>query len=767
MFTSILFILVLAAAAPWFQRVAKGATGWILALAPFGVCVYLASHVPGVAEGRTVTSSWAWIPTLDVNLSFFLDGLSLLFAIIVSGIGALVLVFSGGYLAGRRGLGRFYAFLLLFMASMLGLVLADNVITLFVFWELTSVSSYLLIGFDCEREPARKAALQALLVTGLGGLALLAGLLMLGNSGGSLELSALRNTGDVVRASPLYLPILLLVLAGAFTKSAQFPFHFWLPSAMEAPTPASAYLHSSTMVKAGVYLLARLHPVLGGTDEWFTLLTGFGGITMLAGAYFAVQQTYFKRLLAYTTVSALGMMVFLLGIGTEGAIAALVTFLLAHALYKGALFMVAGAVDHETGERNVEKLGGLRRAMPVTAAAAGLAALSMAGVPLFFGFIAKELVYGASLRSHSVALGLTLSAVAANVLLVAAAAAVGLKPFFGELKETPKHPHEAPLSLWLGPATLAVFGLLFGLFPGLCESTLVSPAAASCLGSPTEVHLALWHGFTLAFVLTLVTIGLGILVYVKRARLRAWSSRLDAWYQKGPSQGYQLSLKGLNALAGWQTRVLQSGYLRFYLLVIISSTVGLVGWTFAARGEFYGFAGLGDIRFHEAALVLLILAATGFTVHARSRMAAVASLGVVGYCVSLVFVLYGAPDLAMTQLVIESLTVLLFVLVFYHLPPYPRVSSPSARVRDFVVAGLAGALITALILVATNVQFQPSIASYFAANSLPGGHGRNIVNVILVDFRGLDTLGEITVLSLAGVGVYALLKLRPGKERQR
>ena len=766
MLTSILFILVLAAAAPWIHRAAKGATGWLLAVAPLGVCVYLVSQAPGIAVGRTVRSSWAWVPALDINLSFFLDGLSLLFGIIISGIGALILVFSGGYLKGRPDLGRFYAFLLLFMAAMLGLVLADNVITLFVFWELTSFSSYLLIGFDCERELARKAALQALLVTGLGGLALLAGLLMLGNIGASLELSALRSTGEMVRGSPLYLPILLLVLAGAFTKSAQFPFHFWLPSAMEAPTPASAYLHSSTMVKAGIYLLARLHPVLGGTGEWFALLTGFGGVTMLAGAYFAVQQTYFKRLLAYTTVSALGMMVFLLGIGTEAAITALATFLLAHALYKGALFMVAGTVDHETGERNVEELGGLRRAMPVTAAAAGLAGLSMAGVPLLFGFIAKELVYEASLRSHFVALGLILSAVTANVLLVAAAAA-GLKPFFGELKATPKHPHEAPLSLWLGPAVLAVLGLLLGLFPGLCGSTLVSPAAASCLGSPAEVHLALWHGFTLAFVLTLVTIGLGILVYVKRVRLRAWSSRLDAWYERGPSQGYQLSLKALNAFAGWQTRVLQSGYLRSYLLIIIASTVGLVGWTFASRGEFYGFAGLGDIRFHEAALVLLILAATGFTVHARSRMAAVASLGVVGYCVSLVFVLYGAPDLAMTQLVIESLTVLLFVLVFYHLPPYPRVSSPSARVRDFVVAGLAGALVTALILVATNVQFQPSIASHFAANSLSGGHGRNIVNVILVDFRGLDTLGEITVLSLAAVGIYALLKLRPGKEGKR
>ena len=376
------------------------------------------------------------MPALGVNLSFTVDGLSLLFALLISGVGALVLVYAGGYLAGSPQLGRLYAFLLFFMASMLGLVLADNLLLLFVFWELTSLSSYLLIGFDHERAEARAAALQALLVTGGGSLALLAGFLLLGQVGGSLELSALLSRPGAVTAHLLYVPILLLVLAGAFTKSAQFPFHFWLPAAMAAPTPVSAYLHSATMVKAGVYLLARLSPVLGGTDFWVWLVTVTGSATMLVGAYLALRQSDLKLILAYSTVSALGVMTSLLGLGGALAVRAALAFLLGHALYKGALFLVAGALDHQTGTRDVDRLAGLARAMPITALAAGLAALSMAGIPPLFGFIAKELSYEATLHAPASA-WVTAAAVLANALLVAAAGLAGLKPFLGKALPPP------------------------------------------------------------------------------------------------------------------------------------------------------------------------------------------------------------------------------------------------------------------------------------------------------------------------------------------
>jgi multicomponent Na+:H+ antiporter subunit A len=461
----------LAGVAPFLYRVARAKASWTIAALPLGLFTFFASLAGRIAAGQPVTVSYAWVPTLDVNLSFRLDGLSLLFSLLITGIGALIVIYAGGYLAAHHHLGRFYAYLALFMASMLGLVLADNVITLFVFWELTSLSSYLLIGFDHEREAARSAALQALLVTGVGGLAMLAGLLLLGRAAGSLELSNVLGAGEAIRAHPLYLAILLLILAGAFTKSAQFPFHFWLPSAMEAPTPVSAYLHSATMVKAGVYLLARLSPVLGGTEAWIAIVTLTGAATMLVGAAKALLETDLKRILAYSTVSVLGMLTLLLGIGTPRAIEAAMVYLLAHALYKGALFLVAGAVDHETGTREATRLGGLRRAMPITAVAAAAAAVSMVGLPPLFGFIAKELLYEATWGAPDLALVITGVTVLSNTLLMAVAVVVGIQPFAGQAVSTPKKPHEAPWTLWLGPALLGGLGLIGGLFPQVAAST--------------------------------------------------------------------------------------------------------------------------------------------------------------------------------------------------------------------------------------------------------------------------------------------------------
>jgi multicomponent Na+:H+ antiporter subunit A len=752
---------VLALAAPWLQRCAPRLTGWFLALFPVALVVYFARHIGEMTASAPLVITSPWVPSLGVTLSFYVDGLSRLFALVISGIGALIVVYAGGYLGGHAHLGRFYAYLLMFMSSMLGLVLAGNVLTLFAFWELTGLSSYLLIGFEHEREAARTAALQALLVTSGGGLALLAGLLLLGQAGGSLELETLLHQGKAVRAHGYYLPLLLLLLLGAFTKSAQVPFHFWLPGAMEAPTPVSAYLHSATMVKAGVYLLARLSPVLGGTEVWYSTVTAAGTATMLVGAWLALQQTDLKRLLAYSTVNALGLLTLLLGLRTPLATMAAMTFLLGHALYKGALFLVAGVIDHETGTRDVAQLGGLYRAMPVTTAAAGVAALSMAGLPPFWGFISKEIAYEATLEAPQAAWLCTGFAVLANVLLVAVAGIVGARPFFGPHRATPKQPHEAPFGLWLGPVLLAGLGLWSGLWPGMFADALVSPAAAAVLAQPVAMHLALWHGWNPTLALSVITLASGVYIYVRRHTL-CQAVRRYAWIRRwGPAQWYSSALTGLNTVALAQTRVLQSGYLSAYLLTIIATVVSLVGYTLVQHEGLDNLVGWSDIRFYEAVLAGLILLATLATVRSRSRLGAIAALGVVGYGIALIFILFGAPDLAMTQFLVETLTVILFVLVFYHLPRFTVLSSRPARVRDALVALTAGGLMTVLVLVATHVTWFPTIASYFVESSLPLAHGRNVVNVILVDFRGLDTLGEITVLAIAAVGVYALLKLRP------
>jgi multicomponent Na+:H+ antiporter subunit A len=761
---------LLAFAAPWIYRAARNSTGWLLALYPLLAMIVAGSLGRSVLAGESVRESIPWVPPLGLSLSFALDGLALLFVSLICGIGALVLIYAGGYLKGHEQLGRFYLYLLLFMASMLGLVLADNLLALFIFWEGTSISSYLLIGFKHSSEKARKSALQALLITGGGGLALLAGLLLLGIVGSNWELTQLQGQGEAIRAHVMYAPILILILVGAFTKSAQFPFHFWLPNAMEAPTPVSAYLHSATMVKAGVYLLARLSPTLGGTELWTTLLALFGGATMLAGGILALLQTDLKRLLAYSTVSALGTLVLLLGIGTTAAIKAFVVFLFAHALYKGALFMVAGTLDHETGTRDVEQLGGLRRAMPITAAVAMLAAVSLAGVGPLFSFIGKEMLFEAVLGTEQWRQLLVATAVLSGALFVAVAAIIGIKPFFGEQKSTPKTPHEAPPSMWLGPAVLAPLGLVLGVFPVLVSKSLVSPTVASILGRDEPVKLYLWHGFNAALALSGISLVGGVLAYLSWATLRRTHSRFEPLLGLGPARGYELSLTAFNWTARTQTRILQNGYLRAYIITIIVTTVALTGYTLLTRE---GLPALlvrplseWDARFFEAAVAVLIVLSAFAAVRADSRLAALAALGVLGYGVSLVYLMFGAPDLAMTQVLVDTLTVILFVLVFYHLPKFARLSSANVRIRDAIIATAAGALMTVLVLVTNTVQLHPHISNYFLEQSVAKGYGRNVVNVILVDFRALDTLGEISVLALAGIGVFALLKLRPNSTKE-
>ncbi|MEM7032743.1 MAG: putative monovalent cation/H+ antiporter subunit A, partial [Chloroflexota bacterium] len=703
---------------PFIYQLTRRYAGWILSLLPLGLTIYFVRFLNLIDAENTVKESIDWVPTLGVSLSFHVDGLSLVFALLICGIGTLIVLYASSYLEGDPLLGRLYAYLLAFMASMLGLVLADNIITLFIFWELTSITSYLLIGFDHKREEARWAASQALVITGAGGLVLLAGLIMLGQVGGSWTLSELLQQGEQIRAHALYVPILILILIGAFTKSAQFPFHFWLPGAMEAPTPISAYLHSATMVKAGVYLLARLYPVLGQETIWFNIVVTVGLVTMLVGAFLALFNTDLKRILAYSTISALGTLVMLLGLNDYHAVEAAMVFLVVHSLYKGALFMMAGAVYHEVGTRDIEQLGGLRHVMPFLAVGASLAALSMAGIPLFFGFIGKEIIYDAGLHAPSWPYLITAAAVIANIAMVAVAGIVSYHIFFGPKVETPKKGHPAPLRMWLGPILLGIIGLILGTVPVLSDGW-VSSASSSVLAEVVSVHLAIWHGFNIPLVLSIITVSGGVGLFLIRDQVRQYKTIVEQISNIGPAQIYRTSLQGTEVSARFITRNLQDGRLRHYIALTIIVAVGLVGYTLFS---FYGFtvdldSQLSEIRPYELIVSVIILIATLAAVRAQSRLAAVAALGVVGYGMGLLFILFSAPDLAMTQISIETLTVVLLVLILYRLPNFVTFATPRTRMRDRVIALTAGGLMTTLVLTVTSLPFQSRLAPYFAEMS--------------------------------------------------
>lgn len=763
MLNMILIGFLAAIAAPFIHKWLPKISGYLLALVPLGMFAYLFPMISKVAAGDSLLIQNSWFPSMGININFVVDGLSLTFALIVSGIGAIILFYASGYLHGHPKLARFYGYLLFFMTSMLGVVLSDNILALFIFWELTSISSYLLIGFNHETERSRYAALQALIVTGGGGLALMAGLILLGNIAGSFNISEMMGLAGSISAHDLYVPIVLLIFAGAFTKSAQFPFHFWLPNAMEAPTPVSAYLHSATMVKAGVFLLARFNPLFAGAELWHLTLISFGGITMLMGAAMAIGQTDLKRILAYTTVSALGIMVFLIGLGGKYAITAAMTFLVVHAMYKGGLFLVAGAIDHETGTRDIRKLGGLKTALPWIFLGAILAAFSYAGIPPFLGFVAKELIYEATAHYEINHILLTIMAVLTNMFLVATAIMVGVKPFIGKLTETPKHPHHAPVSLWLGPVLLGVLGLLLGIVPAWISKGLILPTV-DAVGMIEGAKLALWHGFTPILLLSFLTLLGGVGIFFLTGKVRQQQAFFDQLARFGPEEGYKLLLQGLIKFSARQTKFFQNGYLRHYFYWILSTFMMLVLFTIY-REELYNglqfsFAG---IYFYEALVVIIMLLGVYGSIASKTVLSSVASLGVVGYGTALLFSFFSAPDLALTQFSIETLTVILLVLIVYKVPRFSQISSVGHRRRDAILSIAAGLTVTLIVFLVLNAPSDSTISSYFLENSYVKAHGRNVVNVILVDFRGLDTMGEITVLTLAAIGVYTLLRFRNGK----
>ncbi|CAN5610628.1 putative monovalent cation/H+ antiporter subunit A [soil metagenome] len=747
--------------APFAHRLLGDWTGRLMALLPLGMFVYFLALAPQVVAEGTLLQRIPWVPSFGVDLTFALDGLSLTFSLLITGLGALIVLYAGDYLHGDPMRGRFLAYLVGFLASMLGVVLADNLIALFVFWELTSFTSYLLIGYQHDKEESRASALQALIVTAGGGLVLLAGVFLLAFAGDSYSIQELI-AGGGIQESPLYVGALLCVVVGAFTKSAQVPFHFWLPNAMAAPTPVSAFLHSATMVKAGVYLLARLDAVLGGTELWTLILVTAGTATMLTGAIMALRQTDLKKILAYSTITALGTLVALIGASVPLAVEAAVTFLIVHSLYKGALFLIAGSIDHETGTRNVLLLGGLRGKMPITFGAALLAGLSMAGLPPLFGFIGKELIYEANLASGEFAVIVIVTAVLANALTVVAAGLVVLRPFFGQLETTPRVPHEAPIAMWLGPALLGLTGLLFGLLPGLAASPLVGAAATGILAQDTVVDLYIWHGFNLPLLLSVVTMALGIAGYLLWPKILAGLTRLDAVMARGPEAGYNWFMDALPKVAKAQTRFIQHGNLGGYLAVIFLFVIVFNAGAFL-RGAWPGLALPAiEATFYEITVMLVIIGGSAGALFTHSRLTAVAMLGSAGFAVSLLFLFMGAPDLAMTQLLVETLTVIVIVLVMRRLPSIRdmRPPSPATRTRDILIALSMGATVSVLLLAVLQLPVDRTVADQLAALSYPEGFGRNIVNVILVDFRALDTLGEIVVLATAALGAITLMRRR-------
>ncbi|MGN7955298.1 putative monovalent cation/H+ antiporter subunit A [Agrobacterium radiobacter] len=762
-FLSLFLPFLAALAAPALVKRFGHNAAWVLAIAPALAFVHFALMLPEIAAGGVVTGGYAWVPSFNLSFSWFIDGLSLTFALLITGIGLLIVLYAGGYMKGHPQQGRFLSFLLLFMGAMLGVVVSDSLLMLFVFWELTSITSFLLIGFDHERAASRRAALQALVVTGGGGLLLLAGLIFIWDISGITQLSMLVRGGDILRDSPFYLAALLLVLGGAFTKSAQFPFHFWLPNAMEAPTPVSAYLHSATMVKAGVYLLMRLNPVLGDTAAWQILLPFFGGLTMLTGALLAVRQTDLKLMLAYTTVSSLGLLVMLTGFGSDHAIEAAVLYLVAHSLFKGALFMVAGIIDHETGTRDITKLGGLRKAMPITFVAALAAAISMAGLPPFFGFLAKEEIYYALAHGNPRAVLFAGIAILGNGLMFAVAFAVGLKPFLGKPVKTPKHAHEGPLLLWLGPALLALKGLTIALFSGIAHFYISTPMASAIAGEVRPVEISLIPHMGVPLGLSLLTIALGIVLYTQLSAVRSLMARTFTALGAGPDRGFDVFIEMLVKVSFHVTRLIQPGRLEFYVTATFAVIAAVLLVPLFLYGELPSMPSWPrDMPVHELTFIAIAVAGLVAVLTASSRLTAIIALGIQGFAVAVIFLLFGAPDLSFTQFMVETLSVVILTLVMTRLRLSPSDHRGlGQKLLDSTIAIACGTGFALFLMRATQASFDNRLTDFYNTYSKVIAHGANVVNVIIVDFRGTDTLGEIAVVMITGLAILALIRIRP------
>lgn len=739
---------------------------WSLGLAvlPIILFSYFAAQIPYISQGNTIRESVEWVPSLSINFDFSLDGLSLLFSLLITGIGSIIFIYASSYLKGHIYQDRFLAYLCLFMSAMLGVVLSDNILLLFVFWELTSISSFFLIGFNNENVESRKSAIRALSVTGLGGFALLAGLILTSQVAGTYSITQLTASSDLITNHAYYPIIIALVFIGAFTKSAQFPFHFWLPGAMKAPTPVSAYLHSATMVKAGIFLLARFTPVLGGTEAWSWTLMAVGGFTMIYSAFHSLFRTDLKGVLAYSTISALGILTFLIGLGTEEALVAACTFILVHALYKATLFLVTGIIDHETGTRELTQLSGLRKVLAPVFFAGLLAALSSAGLPLSLGFVGKDLIYEATLHAdEQFALYLTIAAIVTNMSLVAAGFMAGIKPFTGNLNPAFRDVHLPHVTMWVPPLILAVAAFIFGCFPGIVGGYMVNSVISTMTGTSVVTDFKIWHGFNLVLLLSIGTLLAGTILYLANKPSERKLQLLERFQVWSPQTVFSKLSATFMRLSELYTNFFHNGFLRSYLFKIIIFAEALLIYELLIGGPIYiDYDQLSPITFYEAINVLILIGALVLTVTTSSRLTAVVGTSVVGYAICLMFVFYSAPDLAITQFTIDTLTVVLFVFVLFNLPSFLNFSTNNRAtvVRDACVAISFGAILSLIAIKVLQVPTKIEISDFYGKFAYELGKGKNVVNVILVDFRGVDTMFEIVVLSIAALGVYSLLKLR-------
>jgi multicomponent Na+:H+ antiporter subunit A len=739
----------------------------LFAAVQLGTFVFLFLNLHEVSNSGPILLHYPWIPELGLSLDLKLDALSLSFGLLITGIGTLIFLFSFPYMKSYEGRGRFSIFLFLFSGAMLGLVFSENLILLFIFWELTTVLSFLLISFFHEKEEARKAAFQSLFLTGMGGLSLLAGIILLGSGVESYTISDWITNATLIRESPLYLPGLILVLLGALTKSAQFPFHFWLPGAMQAPGPVSAYLHSATMVKAGFYLLARLNPVLGGTTEWFYILSLAGVLTMLLGSYMAITKKDIKAILAFTTINALGVLVLLMGIDTSASIKAALLFFFVHAFYKAALFMVAGMLEKKTGTRDINLMGGLRSSLPLTFLITLLLALSMAGLPPMLGFLGKELIYEAKLQLPGVSGVVLVLGVLSNVFMVLVSLLFVKRIFLGSTGKLPRSPDEKGLLFLLGPAVLALLSLIFGIFPRILGNTLLESALYAVQTEPIEVKLKIWHGFNEVFFLSLFTVitgfGLTLLIIRKASILKSWERLNERVFFISPANTFQSLIEGFVKFSDRKSRLMQHGYHRYYIMTIFLFAAANIWFQVLYTWGWKPEATLSLRPFYISILVAVMITATVFITLSKSRIAAIVALGVIGYGISLIYLYYSAVDLAITQILVETLVVVMFVLVLQKLPRFAKLSSRRTKIRDLLIALSFGSVMTIIAIKAIHLDFSHPVSDYFIEKSYVEAFGKNVVNVILVDFRALDTMGEVIVLTIAAVGVALLFKRKKSR----
>lgn len=770
------------------NRIGSLHIGWLVLLVPTALFIIFALQIPAISVGEVLNQTANWIPSLGINFTVYLDGLSLILALLITGMGSLVVLYSIYYLSPSDSFPHFYAYLLLFMGAMLGVVLSDNLLVLYVFWELTSISSFLLIAFWYHRKNSRYGAQKSLLITVFGGLGMLAGFMMLHSMTGTFSIREIIAVIGQYTDHALFYPAMFLVLLGAFTKSAQFPFHIWLPDAMEAPTPVSAYLHSATMVKAGLYLVARFTPIFAGNASWFWTITIVGLITLFWGAFCAVRQTDLKALLAYSTISQLGLIMSLLGLGSaamyfgdgeQGALYGLAIFaalfhLVNHSTFKGALFMAVGIIDHQVGTRDIRRLGGLMAFLPITFTFAVIGSFSMAGLPFFNGFLSKEMFFTATVNAAGLPVfgvsswGVLIPVIAwiASVFTFVYCMILVFRTFFGssQLKKLDKQPVEPSIGMLISPAILCI--LIIGLFfaPNLLGDYLLRPALNGVIPgiSGAAPQISAWHGFNTELFMTLGIVIVGTLLFLT---FRSWFKI----YRLQPADWtftvlYNSFLKDLKRVANWITTHYMTGHLPAYFAYIFIFFIATAGGALLITGALsVDLMADSPISIYEGMLVAVMAVAAVSILFAKSRLTAILLNGVLGFSIAIFFVLFRAPDLALTQLVIETVTTALFLLCFNFLPEWKKEDSPKrTKIRNALIAIGGGVTVTLIGLTVNSGELFESISGYFEDSYELAG-GENIVNAILGDFRAFDTMLESLVLFIAGLGVYTLIRLKVGK----